>query len=190
MFYRHAGPTNWANAKLVRYADDFVIIARYQTKRIDAWINNTIEKWLGLTINREKTKIVKLSEPKAKLEFLGYHFRYDRSLVGRKGSKYLNVGPSTSSLKKERAALKELTSYKRCFISVAETISQVNRQMLGWANYFNYGYSRKAFRNISWYARERVAKHLNRRSQRHHRIPEGKSVYAHLGDLELIRLRG
>ena len=190
MFYRQDGPANWAGAKLVRYADDFVVMARYQTRRIDAWINHTLEDWLGLTINREKTKVVKLSEPKTKLEFLGYHFRYDRSLVGRKGSKYLNVGPTNSSLKKERAALKELTSYRRCFIPAAEMISQVNRQISGWANYFNYGYSRKAFRSISWYARERVAKHLNRRSQRHHCIPEGKSMYAHLGDLGLINLPG
>ena len=37
-FYRSDGPGNWANAKLVRYADDFVVLARYQSRRLIDWI--------------------------------------------------------------------------------------------------------------------------------------------------------
>ena len=60
MFYRQDGPSQWANARLVRYADDFVVMAKYQGYRIDEWIDAKLEGWLGLKINREKTKVVNL----------------------------------------------------------------------------------------------------------------------------------
>ena len=62
MFHRVSGPRHWANARLVRYADDFVVMARYQGPRIDEWLDAKIEGWLGLTINREKTKVVNLGQ--------------------------------------------------------------------------------------------------------------------------------
>ncbi len=34
LFYRADGPGRWANAKLVRYADDFVVLARYQSRQL------------------------------------------------------------------------------------------------------------------------------------------------------------
>jgi RNA-directed DNA polymerase len=48
LFYRADGPAQWANAKLVRYADDFVVLARYQGPRLRSWIEEKIEKWLRL----------------------------------------------------------------------------------------------------------------------------------------------
>jgi hypothetical protein len=43
MFYRQDGPSQWANARLVRYADDFVVMAKYQGYRIDEWIDAKLE---------------------------------------------------------------------------------------------------------------------------------------------------
>jgi len=60
LFYRANGPAGWAKAKLVRYADDFVVLARYQGPALQAWIEEKIEKWLGLEINRDKTRVVDL----------------------------------------------------------------------------------------------------------------------------------
>ena len=54
------GPGTWANAKLVRYADDFVVLARYQSRQLVGWIEGLLEGRFRLTINREKTRIVKL----------------------------------------------------------------------------------------------------------------------------------
>src|ERR1039458_1097558 len=62
LFYRADGPAQWAKAKLVRYADDFVVLARYQGTRLTGWIESTLEGWLGLEINREKTRVVHLKE--------------------------------------------------------------------------------------------------------------------------------
>jgi RNA-directed DNA polymerase len=97
-FHRADGPANWANARLVRYADDFVVMARYQGARIEEWIGSHLEEWMGLTINREKTKIVRMRTGES-LDFLGYTFRFDRDLHGR-NSRYLNVMPSKKSQKK------------------------------------------------------------------------------------------
>ena len=77
------GRPNGPSAKLVRYADDFVVLARYQGTRLTGWIESKLEGWLGLEINREKTRVVNLQEEGASLDFLGFTFRYDRDLQGR-----------------------------------------------------------------------------------------------------------
>ena len=97
LFHRADGPAQWAGAKLVRYADDFVVLARYQGTRLTGWIESTLEGWLGLEINREKTRIVRLKEEGASLDFLGFTFRYYDDLEGR-GWRYLHMGPSAKSL--------------------------------------------------------------------------------------------
>ena len=82
MFHRADGPARWAGAKLVRYADDFVVLARFQGTRLTGWIESKLEGWLGLEINREKTRVVKLTEEGASLDFLGFTFRYYPLLRG------------------------------------------------------------------------------------------------------------
>ena len=186
MFHRSDGPRHWANARLVRYADDFVILARYQGYRIDEWLNATLEGWLGLRINREKSKVVNLSEADS-LDFLGYTFRYDRDLYG--GDKtYLNVMPSKKSLQKARDAIREKTGPKNCYKPTPVVVKDLNTFLRGWSNYFGQGYPRKAFRDVSTYARNRMVTHLNRRSQRKYHRPKGMSHYQYLQEIGLIRL--
>lgn len=62
VFHRSDGPAQWAGAKLVRYADDFVVLARYQGSPLIGFIEMKMETWLGLEINRDKTRVVQLSE--------------------------------------------------------------------------------------------------------------------------------
>jgi retron-type reverse transcriptase len=38
VFHRADGPAQWARAKLVRYADDFVVLERYQGSRLTGWL--------------------------------------------------------------------------------------------------------------------------------------------------------
>src|SRR5258708_23919343 len=80
LFYRSDGPAHWAGAKLVRYADDFVVLARYQGSRLMGWVESKLEGWLELEINRDKTRVVNLKEKGASLDFLGFTFRYQASL--------------------------------------------------------------------------------------------------------------
>jgi RNA-directed DNA polymerase len=184
LFYRSDGPGRWANAKLVRYADDFVVLARYQSQRLIRWIEDTLEGRFRLTVNREKTRVVKLHEPGQSLNFLGFAMRYDRDLHGR-DHRYLNVFPSAKSMARAHDRVRELTGPRRCFVSIRAVIDDINRWTKGWSGYFRYGYPRHRFRNLNSFMLLRLTRHLQRRSQRAYRTPEGKSSYFHLQSLGL-----
>ncbi len=176
-----------AVAGLVRYADDFVILTRRLSEAFQSFIEEKLEGWMGLRINREKTRCFNLKEEGQRLDFLGYSLRYDRDLRGRP-RKYLNVFPSPKALKRERAKVRDMTDKRQCFTPVPELIERVNRHLKGWANYYAYGYPRKAFRDMNHYVRLRLIKHLERRSQRPYKLPEGQTYYQHLNKLGLITL--
>ena len=183
-FHRGEGPAQWANARLVRYADDFVVMARFQGARIEEWIGNTLEGWLGLAINREKTSVVRLSKT-GSLDFLGFTFRHDLDLHGR-GNRYWNVTPSKKALSKAREAIREKTGPSMCFKPAPEIVKDLNIFLRGWCGYFNYGYPRRAFRDLGHYARSRMIMHLNRRSQRKYHRPKGMTHYQYLQHLGLL----
>src|SRR5450759_2837009 len=185
--HRTDGPAQWAGAKLVRYADDFVVLARYQGTRLTGWIESNLEGWLGLEINREKTRVVNLKEEGASLDFLGFTFRYYDDLQGR-GWRYLNVSPSAKALKKEREKLHEMTNHRQCFKPIPQLIEGLNRHLKGWKNYFDFGYPRQAFRGVNTYVRDRLTQHLRRRSQRPFRPPEGVSFYEQIQRFGLVNL--
>lgn len=187
VFRRPDGPGKWATAKLVRYADDFVILARYIDGRITGWIESKVEGWLGLEINRDKTRVLNLRKAGESLDFLGYTFRYDLDLKGR-GYHYLNMFPSKKALAREREKLREMTSAHMCFKPIPTLIEELNDHLRGWANYFGRGYPRKAFREINGYVRKRLVCHLSRRSQRPWRPAKGTTYYAQFGRMGLIYL--
>jgi len=189
LFHRADGPAQWANARLVRYADDFVVLARYQGPRLRGWIEEKIEKWLKLEINRDKTRVVDLREEKASLDFLGYTFHWQRDLYGR-GGKYLNVEPSKKALQRERDRISEMTERRQGCTPIPRLIDRLNRQLEGWGNYFSVGYPRKAYRNINWHVGYRLANHLkHHRSQRPYQVPKGMSLYEHLQRIGLKFLK-
>ncbi len=202
-FHRTDGPARWANAKLIRYADDFVILARYQTRRLVGWVESLLEGRFGLTVNRQKTRVVKLNEPGANVNFLGFTFRYDRSVRCRRadgrvyyrrarrdepGRRYLNVFPSDKTLARLRERIRQLTSSARCFEPITEVIGEVNQVLRGWKAYFAHGYPRTAFRKVNWYVTQRLVRHLRRRSQRPFHRPKGVSCPQHLARLGLVLL--
>ena len=187
VFHRATGPVQWAGAKLVRYADDFVVLTRYREEKLSEWIESKIESWMGLEINRDKTRVINLRQPGEKLNFLGYMFRYDRDRKGR-GHRYLNVTISEQALKRERQRLRELINSEVCFKPLPELIEKLNRHLKGWANYFSYGYPRKGIRQINMYARQRLTQHMRRRSQRPFRPAQGVSYYEHFKRMGLVYL--
>ncbi len=174
--------------EIVRYADDFVILARQLPETFMTFVEETLEKRMGLKINREKTGRFNLGEVGRTLCFLGYALRFDRDLKGR-AWRYLNVFPSPKSLKRERQKLRKMTDSHQCFTPIPELIERVNVQMKGWARYYAYGYPSKAYREINRYARVRMTKHLKRRSQRKYRTATGNSYYEELSNLGLVYLK-
>ena len=130
-FHRPDGPAQWANAKLVRYADDFVVLARYISPRLQHFIEDKLEGWLGLQINRDKTRTLDLRQPGQSLDFLGYTFRYDRDRLGR-DKRYWNLTPSCKALTRERAVLHEKIGLSRCHVPLPELITHLNRHLRGY----------------------------------------------------------
>ena len=188
LFHRAGGPARWATAKLVRYADDLVVMARYQTPKLIGWIESKMG-WLSLEINRDKTRVVNLGEDKTSLDFLGYTFRWDRDLYGS-GRRYLNVEPSKKALQRQRDRINELTDRRQGCTPIPRLITKLNRQLKGWATYFSLGYPSKAYRKINWHLGYRLANHLkHHRSQRPYQLPEGTTYYEHLQRLGLQFLR-
>jgi RNA-directed DNA polymerase len=179
-FHRPNGPGTWAKARLVRYADDFVIMARYVGPRITQWVHTVVEGWLGLKINREKTRVVSVTRrSEESLDFVGYTFRYDWDRFGR-GFRYLTVVPSAKAVARRKERTRELVGPKQCYVPMAELVDQVNRSLRGWKNYFSHGHPRRAHREVNAFVVGRLTRHLKRRSQRACRPPAGMSYYGFL----------
>ena len=187
VFHRPDGPAEWAKAKLVRYADDFVVLARCQSPQLRTFIETKLEAWMGLEINREKTRVVDVTAKGASLDFLGYTFRYQRSLMGG-SQRYLSLHPSKKSVARMRETVRQRTSRRQGCKPVPRIIGELNVQLTGWANYFRHGYPRMAFRVINTYVHERLRRHVRRRSQRPCRPPVGVTYHEHFTQLGLVIL--
>jgi RNA-directed DNA polymerase len=181
-FHGKDGPHCWANARLVRYADDFVILAKYVGGRIGRFVEQTLQEWMELKVNRDKTRTVKLNHPGASLDFLGHTFRYDRDRYGQ-NRRYLNLIPSEKSLQRVRDKLKEMTDGSKCHVPVRRMTDQINQTLRGWQAYFSAGYPRGAYRKVDGYTLRRLRNHLQRRSQRAYKKPGGVTWWDHLQQL-------
>ena len=102
--------------------------------------------------------------------------------------RYLNLFPSNKALAKQRAAIRAMTGPNRSYVPLPGMIEQINKHLAGWANYFQMGYPRKAFRQVNTYVRQRLTKHLKRRSQRPYNSKGDGSFYAHFERMGLIYL--
>ena len=178
VFHGSRGPARWAGAKRVRYADDFVVLARYLTPNLRGYIEEKLETWMGLEINREKTRVVDLKEKPAHLDFLGYTFRYDRDLKGR-GYRYLNIVPSKKALQREQNRLRAMTGHSQSHKPLPRLMGELNRHLRGWGNYFSFGRPRGAYGKINNFVLCRLYRQVGRRSQRPFRPPQGKTHTQH-----------
>jgi RNA-directed DNA polymerase len=187
LFHGPQGPARRADVKLVRYADDFVALAKQMGAETIEFIESRLEGKFQLEMNREKTRVVDLREAGASLDFLGYTFRYDRDLKGR-DRRYLNVVPSKPAVQREREKLHAMTDSRQCFKPISDLIGELNRHLGGWANYFSFGYPTGVYWEIDWFVRSRLIRHLQRRSQRPYQPPAGEAWYSHLRRLGLVCL--
>jgi len=185
-WHRKGGPRESCDARLVRYADDFVVLARSIGPSVQEFLTGLLEGKMGLRLNSSKTRILDLREAGASLDFLGYTFRFDRDLKGR-DKRYLNLFPSKKSLGRRRIEVKNLTC-SRNKARLTDLIGEMNRSLLSWGRYFAQGYPSAAFRQMDAYVRVRVGRFLRNRSQRRMRPPQGTTEYSWLSSLGLVRL--
>jgi RNA-directed DNA polymerase len=178
-FHGPSGPAQQVAVRLVRYADDFLVLAREMTPRLRTWIEKTLEGPLRLTLNRDKTRVVQLGAAYVSLDFLGFTLRYLPDRFGRQCC-YLAVGPSAAALGRIRGKvrMRTLSGYKG---SLPALVALLNQLLSDWAPYYRYGYPRQAFRAVNHYVRQRCARFLRHRSQRRQRpFRDGESLYAGL----------
>jgi len=100
-----------ANIRIVRYADDFVLMGNYYYSREILNYLDSLMNRMGLTINKEKTSILHIN--KKSLYFLGFEFRVIRSKFSWNSKNYTNVRPSMKSRSKLFTQIRELLRKRR-----------------------------------------------------------------------------
>ena len=155
----------WRNGvKIVRYADDFVLMGKSLPLEITGRLNNLLQR-MGLTINETKTR--QLDARKESFNFLGFTIRYDNSIKGIK-PKYWNIVPSKKSEQKIRDKVKEyLRTHGNC--KAQDVATELNVIMRGWLNYFDIrgvSYPAMSKRRLRIYLYNSLNRYYNRKSQR------------------------
>lgn len=180
-------------ARIVNYADDFVILCRRSADRALIAMRDIMQR-LKLTVNESKTRVCKL--PHESFEFLGYTFGNYWSW--RKQRMQLSRRPSPKSMKRVKAKISALTRRRQVLLDVQTVVQRLNRQLLGWANYFAEGSVMQAYRNIDAHAEQQLrqwlgAKH-KKRGLRHDLYPHEfiyeKLKLVHLTRRKLAAVRG
>lgn len=139
--------------KLIRYADDFVIIAREEgkAKRAMKVVEEILER-LKLKLHPEKTKIIEMEQEG--FDFLGYHFQQGK--ICRTGAKVPLMWPGNKAMKKIRSKIKEHTQRRWLKFPKEEVVKKLNPLIRGWRNYFRLGNPTKKFQDMDKYVWERL----------------------------------
>ena len=144
-----------SKARIVNYADDFVICCRGTADEAMDVMRGMMSK-LKLTVNETKTRLCRL--PEETFDFLGYTL--GRNYDCRTGESYLGPRPSRKKIDRLCGAISELTEGRKAWLDVEELIGRINRKLRGWSNYFRIGTVSKAYRNIDSHTRYRVRQWL------------------------------
>jgi len=156
--YLHVLDMYWAEryfslGKLVRYADDFVIICRTkQDAETALQMVKQIMSIMKLTLHPTKTRIVDMGRDG--FDFLGFHFHKKRA---RKSGKLLPyIWPAPKAMKAIRSKIHFITERIRLSNPLSEVIKFLNRVIRGWRNYFRLGNSTLKFQQLDRYVRYRL----------------------------------
>ena len=167
---------------------------------------------MELTVNREKTKRLDFREPHTTLTYLGYDFRMIRDRLFCTGKRYLTFGPSKKAMKEVREKIHEITHARNGKLTVNKVVGRLNRLTKGWGAYYSVGYPSKAFHAINGYALHapqklcfggdlaeghpkgaqagaRMARFLNRKSQRRYRLKFADTYYGELNHYGMYWLK-
>ena len=185
--WRREGKGRQFRARLINYADDFVILSAGRAAQALKWTSKVMAR-LKLSLNPVKTSI--RDSGRQRFDFLGYSFGRERLRPPRSGW-YLAAWPSKRSLAQFRANVAEVL----CRSNVApwaEIATVLNRKLRGWANYFSYGTTWQSYWAADWYVCDRVRGFLQRR----HKVPtrgtrrfSDQYIYGRLGVVSLRTLR-
>jgi len=150
---------------IIRYADDWVLMAKRMPREALDSLNRLLKK-IRLRLNEDKSKIVKAEEES--FDFLGHTISLADDLFGKKHKKYWNIEPSNKSQKKVREKIGKYLKYNghKAAQEVANDLNAITR---GWINYFSIKgvtYPNKAKRNLRYYLLKKLKRYYKRKSQR------------------------
>ena len=160
--WRERGKDHQYQARVINYADDFVILSRGHAAEALAWTRWAMTH-LGLTLNETKTCLRTASRDP--FDFLGYTFGQDR--YRKTGQTYLAAKPSRRSVQPASNAPFGHNSEPGNQGRWPEVRNRLNRTLRGWATYFSYGSRATAGRAVNNYVYGCVRGFLRRR----HKVP-------------------
>ncbi len=142
-----------AGYRMVRYADDFVILCGSREEAEGA-LGQVQEQmaWKGLRINPEKTRLVDVGAPGQGFDFLGYYFEG--------GTRW----PRKKSLKRMKEAIRKKTGRSNGK-TLECIIVDVNGTLRGWFEYFKHS-NKSVFPRLDQWIRRRLRSILRRRNKR------------------------
>jgi RNA-directed DNA polymerase len=153
-----------------RFADDLVItVSGHHTKR--GWAQRALQRLeealipLGVTLNREKTKIVDTLKDEA-FGFLGFDLRRVHKRV--KDGYYVHMTPRKKARKAIKAKIRDIIAHGGALPAVA-LVTKINAAIAGWVNYFRVGNSSRAFSEVRDYVEMKLRTLLTRRKRRNKR---------------------
>jgi len=155
--------------KLVRYADDSVIICKNKKNAEHAMKLLKYIMWrMDLTLHPQKTKIVNLWDGRDGFDFLGMHNRRF-SRLRKDGRRYgeLYQYPSKKAMKKMKGIIKENVNQRFLLVRTEEEMIQImNPKINGWRNYYRTKTSGKWLRSLDWYILCTFVRWYNKKHQK------------------------
>ena len=156
--------------KLVRYADDAVVLCRSRAEAEESLRRlGIIMERLCLKLHPDKTRIVELGLGKPGFVFLGCYLRIVLSRF--KGREYVFRWPSPRAMTRIRARVRELTDRRRWagLRDIRQVIAVLNPVLRGWGNYFRTGNASWKFQQVDRYVNQRLVRLLPRVRDRRRR---------------------
>jgi group II intron reverse transcriptase/maturase len=178
--------------KLIRYADDFVVLCRRESQAKEALrrIRVVMER-MGLELHPDKTRMVDISWGRESFEFLGWTVRKRRSIQRNPRLHFVQRWPSPKAMKRVRQRVHELTDVRgNSARNLEELIGEMNPVLRGWGNYFKSGNSDDKFNRLDSYVYRRVHQWQWRRGGQRTRYRADRWPPERLRDLGLYRLQG
>ncbi len=155
-------------ARLIRYADDMVILCKGGSEMPYAILKKLLGK-LGLTLNESKTCIV--NSRKQAFQFLGFSIQLTKNV--RTGKYYPHIEPSKTAMQSIKAKIKAITHRRMGLVPMEILVSKLNQVVRGWTQYFYYGHGHRKMKKIRYYMEEQVRSQLRYR----HKLRNHGSVY-------------